>query len=776
MVLRLALTTVLILALQDPEPAEKHIDPAKEVVVLVNESVPESVSIGEYYASRRAIPKTNICRVRTTPNEICDWKELRKDILEPLKKFLEDKHDVLYIVPVWGIPVKTREENPANDGKGGPGGPVTSMVTGRDFACIDREIELLKMEHEIDGWFASKVFRIERRLTTDDGIYIVSRLDGPSAEAARGLVDLALYGEAYGIEGRALVDTRGLAGEDGLAGVDSQMREIPAMFEKAGIEFDHDDKSDVIDLATRTSAGHYWGWYTGNILCSKPEWRFRPGAVGAHLHSFSAMQLRRSNQTWTGPLVHHGITGTCGTVYEPLASGFPYGQIFFDRFLNGYTFGESMTIATMFTSWMAVYVGDPLYSPYAPGMKERQAKNREIASTAFKAISAALDAGDAAKAVANAKEVEAIGVTYAGADDISFVVREAKSRAAFPDRKSKGTVADLRQAIAAASAAADAKQGMSLSRKAVELSPASADAALLLARWSVESGAAKEALEAAETVEKAAPGFDASYWKGRALLLQKKPKEALESFDAALALKFDLRALRGAGEALVDLKRYKDAIARLEEFVKSNPEEREIATELGQALIAVKDWRRAVNVLNDALKDLPVVWSDMQPWSACAELLASALRSEGIEKERPLTLLQVVKDIQSGKVRPTPAPMAAKVIAAVEDAWAGDKLGEFPAYDERTSGLPRVRMANRSPGELQIHISGPVCQSVILKPHAGGKDPKPTDLDLPPGVYRVAVVITEKATTPKKLFREVRLGPGMIIAVAFDAGHQMYKP
>ena len=77
---------------------------------------------------------------------------------------------------------------------------------------------------------------------------------------------------------------------------------------------------------------------------------------------------------------------------------------------------------------------------------------------------------------------------------------------------------------------------------------------------------------------------------------------------------------------------------------------------------------------------------------------------------------------------------------------------------------------------MQIHISGPVCHSVTLKPHAGAKDPKPTDLDLPPGVYRVAIVITEKSTTPKKLFRELRLSPGMIVAVAFDAAHQMYKP
>ncbi len=769
--------TLLILFLIPPQEAvERTVDPAKQVVILVNEAVPESVSIGEYYAARRAIPKANICRVRTTPNEVCDWPELRKDILEPLKKFLEDKTDVLYIGPTWGIPVKTREENPANDGKGGPEGPIGAMVTGRDYACVDREIELLRTDHDIEGWLASKVFNIGRRITREDGIYIVSRLDGPSAESARGLVDLALYGEAYGIEGRALVDTRGLAGEEGLAGADAQMREIAPLFERAGLEFDHDNKSEVIDLATREAAGHYWGWYTGNIACSKQGWRFRPGAVGAHLHSFSALNFRRTNQNWVGPLVHRGVTGTCGTVYEPLVAGFPYGHVFFDRFLDGYTFGESMAIATMFTSWMAVYVGDPLYAPYAAGMKERQEKNRETARAAFKTIAAALDAGDAAKAVAIAKEVEAIGVVYAGAEDTSFVVREANSRAAFPDRKAKGTVAELRQAIQAAAAAADPKQGASLARKAFELSPASADAGLLLARWAVLSGSGREALDAAETAEKGAPGFDAIYWKGRALLLLKRPKDALAAFDAALALKYDLDALRGAGEALVDLKRYKDAVARLEDVVKRNPEKREIAVELGRAFMALKDWRRSVEVLDGALKDLPVAWGDLKPWAECAELLAAALRGEGIEKERPVELVQIAKDIAGGRARATPAPVAAKIAAAVDDAWSvGDKMNDLPAYEERSGGMPKLRLGNRSPGEIQVFLNGPVSVSTVLKPFTG-KDPKPVELDLVPGVYRIAVVITEKGSKPKKIYREQRFGPSAVFALALDGTHQLYKP
>jgi len=776
LVARVAFLALLALPLQDQEAVERTADPAKEVVVLVNENVPESVAIGEYYATRRAIPKANICRIKTTPNEICDWAALRKDILEPLTKFLEDKPDILYIVPTWGVPVKTREEKPANDGKDGEAGPIKSWVSGRDYACIDREIELIKIPHEIDGWIASTVFRHQRRITREDSIYIVSRLDGPTAEAARGLVDLALYGEAYGIEGRALLDTRGLAKEDPLGATDAEMKEIAPLFERASIDFDHDDKGDVVDLATRESAGHYWGWYTGNVLCSKESWRFRPGAVGAHLHSFSGAQLRRTNQTWTGPLVHFGITGTCGTVYEPLVAGFPYGQVFFDRFLSGHTFGESMAMATMFTSWVAVYVGDPLYAPYAAGMKERQAKNRETAKTASRSIAAALDAGEVAKALEITKDVESIGVPYAGAEDTSFLVREAKSRAAFPERKAKGTVVELWRAIASANAAADPKQGLALARKAAELSPGSADAALVLARRAAEAGSAREALEAAEIVEKVTPGFDAAYWKGRALLLMKRHKEALASFDAALAARFDVDAARRAGEALVELKRYKEAIARLEDVVKRNPGEREVAVELGRALMATRDWRRSVEVLDAAHQDLPAVWSDLKSWASCAEMLAAALRSEGIEKERPLELLQSVREITSGRLRPTPPAVASKIAAAIDDAKGGEKLSELPVYDERSGGLPKLRIGNKGPAEIQVFINGPMGYTTVMKGAAPGKESKPVEVELAPGQYRIALVVTEKGSTPKKLWRDQPLFPGQVIALALDGAHQLYKP
>lgn len=748
------------------------------VVVLVNESVPESVSIGEYYAKRRGIPADRICRIRTVADEACSWAECRTNILGPLKTFLGSRPDVLYVVPVYGVPVKTTEENAADDAQGAEG-PM-QFVAGRDYACIDREIELLKVDHELPGWLPSKTFKEDRPLTTEDGIYIVSRLDGPSPEAARGLVDLALYGEAYGIEGTCLLDTRGLPATDGYGGIDVEMKNIAQVYEKNGLAFTHDDQPDVVDLATRTGQAHYWGWYTGHVICSRDEWRFARGAVGAHLHSFSAAELRRKDRTWTGPLVHHGIAGTCGTVYEPLASGFPYGTIFLDRFFKGRNFGESMQMANMFTSWMAVFVGDPLYAPYAPGMKERQERNRNLAREAYKSIAAALDGGEPAKAEAAAKEVDAIGVPYAGAEDCSFLIRETRARAAFPDRKAAGKVADLRKAVDAARAAmesGDPKKGLAEAKRALDLSPVNVDANLILARCSIGSGGARAALDALEIVEKVEPGFEPLALRGRALRALNRPKEALAAFEAALALRFDIDCTREIGGILLDQKKYAEAIQRLEGAYRIRPADREIAGDLGRAHIAVKDWKRAVEVLGNAVQDLPRAWSDLKEFTSCNELLLAALKGEGRDKERIAALSGQVRDLKSGRVKPTPRSQAAAVDDRVDEAMgdpSGVALGELPFFGETTDGLPRIRLSNASPAEITFLVSGPVSFTRTLKGSAKGND-KGVELDIVPGVYRIAAVILHQGKRSLHR-REQRIDVGRFPAFSFDAAFKLALP
>src|SRR5436305_2216403 len=95
-------------------------DPAT-VLILVNDRVPDSIYVGEYYATRRGIPFTNIVHL-SVPLACCDndpiqwdswnigWDTFDTYIRAPLKQFLEDnglRDTIKYIVPTYGIPVRT---------------------------------------------------------------------------------------------------------------------------------------------------------------------------------------------------------------------------------------------------------------------------------------------------------------------------------------------------------------------------------------------------------------------------------------------------------------------------------------------------------------------------------------------------------------------------------------------------------------------------------------------------------------------------------------------
>jgi len=115
-----------------------------------------------------------------------------------------------------------------------------------------------------------------------------------------------------------------------------------------------------------TDCALYYGWYAPNIAgpFTRPDFRFVPGAIAMHIHSFSAGTLRDRNANWVGPLVSRGAAASIGNVYEPYLQLTTHPDILNDRLLHGFTFAESAYSATDALSWMGVMVGDPLYRPY----------------------------------------------------------------------------------------------------------------------------------------------------------------------------------------------------------------------------------------------------------------------------------------------------------------------------------------------------------------------------------------------------------------------------
>jgi len=116
-----------------------------------------------------------------------------------------------------------------------------------------------------------------------------------------------------------------------------------------------------------SDAALYYGWYADGVSgpFTQPEFRFKPGAIAVHLHSFSASTLHDPKLNWVAPLLMKGAAASLGNVYEPYLQLTTNLDVLNDRLLHGFTLAESASMATQALSWMTVVVGDPLYRPYA---------------------------------------------------------------------------------------------------------------------------------------------------------------------------------------------------------------------------------------------------------------------------------------------------------------------------------------------------------------------------------------------------------------------------
>jgi hypothetical protein len=146
------------------------------------------------------------------------------------------------------------------------------------------------------------------------------------------------------------------------------MREIAEQLHKVGVPVLYEGSPELIPAGfPATDCALYYGWYAGAVAgpFAQRDFRFTPGAVAVHIHSFSAGTLREPNLDWVAPLLMHGAAASLGNVYEPYLQLTTHLDIFNDRLLHGFTFAESAYMATQALSWMTTMVGDPLYRPYA---------------------------------------------------------------------------------------------------------------------------------------------------------------------------------------------------------------------------------------------------------------------------------------------------------------------------------------------------------------------------------------------------------------------------
>ena len=275
------------------------------------------------------------------------------------------ENKIRYVVLMHGVPLKIAQT--ANYPGDQPSGPAP--MSGSNCAAVDSEVACLGyLSKSISGALNNPYFDSFKNFA-DAGfpsLMLVCRLDAPTGQIVRRMIDDSLASEKTGLWGMTYVDSRGIK-DGGLIEGDNWLNAIAADARKHGFPVIQDDKPDLFpeDYPMRNAA-QYYGWYAENIsgALAREDFRFAPGAVACHIHSYSASSLRDPHKGWVAPLLAHGAAASMGAVYEPYLALTPHLDIFEAHLRAGFSFGESAYASERVVSWMMTFVGDPLYTPF----------------------------------------------------------------------------------------------------------------------------------------------------------------------------------------------------------------------------------------------------------------------------------------------------------------------------------------------------------------------------------------------------------------------------
>ncbi len=363
---------------------------ARATVVVFNQADPAALELASFYATQREIPVDHVIPINCTTAETISREEYNAAIAEPLRKALLARgwwkteagipaaqvveSRIRYVALIRGVPLKIA---PASDVPGDKPQPTATL--NHNEAAVDSELAALGYgTRQISGFVQNPAFRNPGARTGGAAaatqatpavpwLLRVCRLDAASPETVRRMIRDGLAAEKEGLWGFAYVDSRGL--NEGTFGQGDEWFRIAAgNLAAQGFPCVLDTQTGLFpEHYPLTRAAVYLGWYSAEIegVFKDPAVRFVPGALAFHLHSFSAGSLREPLQGWCAPLLEHGAAATFGNVYEPYLTFTARPDVLVEQLASGACFGDAAYAAQPVVSWMATFIGDPLYRPFA---------------------------------------------------------------------------------------------------------------------------------------------------------------------------------------------------------------------------------------------------------------------------------------------------------------------------------------------------------------------------------------------------------------------------
>jgi uncharacterized protein (TIGR03790 family) len=376
-----------------------------DILLIANTDQAASMRLARYYCEKRGVPSGNIIPVSLGAQlrDSIGRADYEKRLAGPIRRTFATRKDLGHIeclVTTYGVPFKVGRRDPLNgfdaqlkqlrqtvqeekdaiaqlekDGKANtPAWQERQTRAMQAQMDIDR-IEGKETDASVDSELAMvlsgpyELYRWQVNLWPTPGPHpfkplMISRLDGPSYDVAKGLIDKALAAEATGLSGSACIDSRGL-GNSGLYGYyDQSLRDLATLtWLRTSLPVREEQTEALFQPGSCPQTALYCGWYS--LQKYVDAFDFVDGAVGYHIASFEAAALRdQASQQWCPAMLRDGITATLGPVNEPYLFAFPEPRAFFASLYDGRCLVEAYFLTERFTSWQMVLIGDPLYRPF----------------------------------------------------------------------------------------------------------------------------------------------------------------------------------------------------------------------------------------------------------------------------------------------------------------------------------------------------------------------------------------------------------------------------
>ena len=386
----------------------------EQVVVIANSKALHSIDLAKYYMKRRNIASTNLIEIKAPTEEQCSRDDYEKLIASPIKAFLE-KNDLegskfhclatMYGIPLRVLPpkltseeqkmvlelkkrleyirdqIKNQERQLKDEELKSLRGEETKIRNEIDHlnkafqgAAVDSELALVREDnYPLDGWLPNKYFlgnRGKEIKNMPQKVILVSRLDGPSEEIVRRIIDDSLQAEEKGLHGKGYFDARwpdpGAKEVKGsYAFYDRAIHKTAHLVEKSKrMPVVVDSRQELFQPGECPDAALYCGWYSLAHYVDAFTWV--RGAVGYHIASQECQTLKnKGSQVWCKIMLEKGVAATLGPVAEPYVQAFPIPDVFFGLLVEGrLTLAECYARANPYWSWQMVLIGDPLYRPF----------------------------------------------------------------------------------------------------------------------------------------------------------------------------------------------------------------------------------------------------------------------------------------------------------------------------------------------------------------------------------------------------------------------------